>query len=96
MKGIIVVDIPEKCKVCRFYYAAREMHTGKYAGGCRIISTMMVRDTEKKPDWCPINPVPDKVSEIDELMFVPSRYADGYMDGWNDCIDKILKGEENE
>lgn len=89
MKGIIVVDIPEKCKVCRFYYAARDIHTGKYAGGCRIISTMMVRDTGKKPDWCPIKPVPEKKN-----VKKASTFTDlGFIEGWNACIDEILKEE---
>lgn len=89
MKGIIVVDIPETCGKC---IAFKE-----WSGVCLASDHEYdMMDEGKKPEWCPIKPVPDKVSEIDELIFVPSRYAEGYMDGWNDCIDKILKGKENE
>lgn len=82
MKGIIVVDIPRKCKHCKFYYYARDAHTGKYAGGCRITSTMSIKDSDKIQDWCPIKNMPSKIRGITE-----------HDKGWNDCIEQILKGE---
>lgn len=57
-KGFILVDVPEKCKTCRFYYQARDIHTGEYASGCKMITTVMIREPEKRPDWCPIRELP--------------------------------------
>lgn len=89
-KGIIVVEVPEYCRVCDFYYPAREGHTGKFLGACRLVGTVRIENSQKTPDWCPILPTPEK-------MDVESAYnlTDlGFVSGWNACIEKIL-GENN-
>lgn len=94
-KAVLVMGMPESCRMCRFHYPARDMHTGEYMGGCRIIQTMAVRDKITKPDWCPLKPIPEK-------MKVCGKYpqADGitpsYKFGWNACIDAITGGDDNE
>ena len=51
---------------------------------------------EDKPDWCPLNPVPEKaeVSDCDELCDTDDWYDSGYADGYNACIDEILGDKE--
>lgn len=95
-KAVLVMDMPENCIKCRFSYPARDMHTGKYMGGCRIIQTMAVRDSTTKPNWCPFKQMPEKIAvgELD-AMDNPKGYDCGYLDGWNGCID-VMCGEEKE
>ena len=81
-KEFIVVDVPDKCKVCSFYYPARDMHTGQYASGCRMLQTVMIHEPEKKPDWCPIRNFPEK----DNKNYRSDEYLSRYADGWNACI----------
>lgn len=95
-KGIIVLDLPKNCRVCRFYYAARDMHTGKYAGGCRIISTAMIRNTDKKPDWCPIKPTPEKIKKEKGLHGTEEIIQESARRGWNACINQILEEGKRE
>ena len=85
-KGIIVVDIPKNCKDCRFYYFARDQHTGNLFGGCRIIPTVAIRDMSIIQEWCPIKPIPDKFNtdKIEDCW--------EFADGWNTCINEITRG----
>lgn len=86
-KGVMVVDVPERCGLCQFYYPARDMHTGEYMSGCRIIQTMAIRNPKGKPDWCPIKPINEKKDVKNAVTFADL----GWIEGWNACIDEILK-----
>lgn len=92
-KGIIIVDMPDNCNRCRFYYFARYGHTGKLCGGCRIIPNVAIRDSSVKQDWCPIKLMPEKK----ERPFIPYNrsdgYSHGYVAGWNCCVDEISRKE---
>lgn len=83
-KGMIIVDMPENCKNCRFYYFARDGHKGKLCGGCRIIPTVAIQDSSIKQDWCPIKPMPTKFESA-----IEGNWDLG--DGWNHCIDEIIR-----
>lgn len=88
MKGIIVVDVPKNCEECGRYY------TGTISGfGCRLndefISTN-IDDKFKKPDWCPIKPMP--LREEPDPEYCEDEWSNGYNIGWNICIDYILNG----
>lgn len=96
-KGIIAVDIPETCLDCKF---CCEIHEGVEAccgisdetsnkGLCRTIE---VSYCNEKPEWCPIREVPQKKEKkpINDYLFGQLGYA--FMQGWNACVDEILKG----
>ena len=40
-----------------------------------------------RPDWCPLREVPQKQEDL------PTNI---YREGWNACIDEIMKGVQNE
>lgn len=52
-KGIIVVDVPEKCDGC-------EMCGTLLGKVCCIATIRKIKDANTKPDWCPIKPMPEK------------------------------------
>lgn len=90
-KAILVIDMPEKCKMCQFHYPARDMYTGAFMGGCRLIQTMAIDDPNSKPDWCPLKPMPDRRKGTDYLDTIFQHPA--FDHGWNACIDEICKSD---
>lgn len=57
-----------------------------------------------KPDWCPLKPVPEKFSDFEDIVKAKSdnayevglcMYNRGTIQGYNSCIDKILKDRES-
>lgn len=82
-KGVIVLDnIPAICAECNF---ASLKHNQKYTW-CDVKQRMCY---SAKPDWCPIRKIPEELES-------DSRNAHedfDYVCGWNDCLEKVLKGE---
>lgn len=92
-KSILVIDAPETCLDCRF---CRELHEGIEACCeicdepndkelCRMIK---VDYCQEKPDWCPLRDLPKKRKVPLQYPYLHQLIADG----WNACIDEILKG----
>ena len=78
-KAILVIDMPEsciKCPVCASYQASafstREVWCA--TNGKDV-------EPDSKPDWCPLQPVPDKV-EV---------FMDNWAEGYNACLEDILE-----
>lgn len=93
LKVIIVVDIPECCEECD--YIRKDLHSA-----CCTVYYEQPIDEERlykeipisivcngKPNGCPIKPIPERY----EKSFWFTEYWDGRSDGWNACLDTILK-----
>ena len=86
-KAVLVMDMPESCPDCRFFESDwRE---------CYAISKRYNRDVmteEAKPNWCPLRELPEKkdtiIYENDDWGTVNLKTKD---EGWNACLDEILK-----
>jgi hypothetical protein len=52
MKGIIVVDMPERCNQCKFWFAKATVPIEYRCMGLQKEITEK-NLTEEKPDWCP-------------------------------------------
>lgn len=81
-KAILVINMPERCYDCKFCY---------YSDGrvpiCQWENMPIDEPKKIKPNWCPLQPPPER-----ETYFLGmSSYSEGYVDGWNDCIDDILE-----
>ena len=87
-KGIIIVDIPDSCDSCLFsrtHVVPIQDHVF-----CTILTRGVIpKSQNKKPDWCPLNPIPEK--QINNNLY--DEYYEGFDAGRNACIDRILKGE---
>lgn len=85
-KGIMIVDIPECCDLCRFSSQAYDLEPFEDGEGyCSIKMKSLDQIQEgEKPDWCPIRLMPEK-SNITPLAY------NSYLSGWNDCLDELLK-----
>ena len=82
-KGIIVVDIPADCRDCLLRSLADDCIIGR--------NVMEYRHKKSKPDWCPINPLPEK-KEVCGRYPQPDGVVPSFKMGWNACIAEILKG----
>lgn len=92
-KAVLVMDMPDICMDCEF---CMEIHEGLEA--CCILvadnnDSSFCREIDDycqcKPDWCPLKPMPDKISEEELDKMGTKGYDYGYFDGWNACIDAI-------
>ena len=78
-KAILIMDMPSRC--------------GEYALRMAIICTPTMKDIDSvntKMDWCPLSKVPQKALPDGQECFSELKY----MDGWNDCLNQILRGEK--
>ena len=82
-KLILVIDTPDSCRECPL--CAEEHMT--YRDYCRITDDVIW--TLDKPEWCPLLELPEKLSPTGNPY---DEYGDGYVDGYNACIDEILGG----
>lgn len=95
-KSVLVIDTPENCLDCQFCY---ELDEG--VESCCSISddykdTSLLKKIDckygycqGKPDWCPLNPLPDKMTTESDM----TDYQCGMVDGRNQCIDEITGGD---
>lgn len=83
MKAILVIDMPNMCWECPL------CHNDCV---CDIIGD--VTDDDSVDVRCPLKPMPQK--KIGEILIKgnTAELVKAYRDGWNDCIDEILGGNE--
>lgn len=81
MKAILVLDeMPSSCLQC-------ELSTDDdFTCFCVVNSTEC--STIKRPDWCPLKPLPDKKPHTEDVLEVFTNT------GYNACIDEILGDKE--
>lgn len=86
-KGYILVDVPEKCSQCNFWFAKATEPVE-----CRCMAKQRkLQNLTEKPDWCPIRELPEKR----RVMGVPRNPSIGdfervaYQRGWNDCVEQM-------
>lgn len=84
-KAILVIDMPNECGECPLLYDYLRCQAKE---GVNIYG-------EKRPDNCPLKPLPEK-KILDEELFMTGNFKLVYarFTGWNDCIDEILGDEE--
>lgn len=86
-KAVLIIDMPESCEECPLQL---EVESGKkIVLGVNICrgSGMYNQDSSKKPEWCYLRPMPEK-------MECPGMNGVNYEAGWNSCIDAIEGGED--
>lgn len=78
-KAVLVMDMPESCDECRVV----RMVNGYYI--CQAKRNL--RRSKKRPGWCPLRELPERKKADTDLLTMES----GIVDGWNACLDEILK-----
>jgi hypothetical protein len=85
-KSVLVMDTPRTCMRCPF-----GLISGDYFFCIITIdkdgAARQIRDDlygVKKQDWCPLKPLPEKMTEVAQ-----TDHWDSIKAGWNACINKI-------
>lgn len=92
-KCVLVMDMPNGCENC---VMAKTRHSTD-KNYCILTENNFYDDLQKRPDWCPLKPMPEKKDICG--TYNSEYYANGGMMpsakiGYNACIDELLKGEE--
>lgn len=86
MKGILILEIPERCSHCL-------MRSVSYDASVCQLEIRKVNPKEKnRPKWCPIKEIPPKMEELKRPHSLGDFERKGFSRGWNDAIEKIEKG----
>lgn len=83
-KGILVVEMPEKCEDCPIETCYENAYGDEISHKCPLKYkgyTGEIRDGGK-PDWCSIRSAP-------RLNSGERKYLNEYEKGWNDCVDYL-------
>lgn len=92
-KSILVIDTPENCRECLCHFTDMVgFESGKekfFRFLCGVKNREITENVNiDRQDWCPILDLPKKK----EQTVFPKWYYDGWNNGFNACIDEILKG----
>ena len=82
-KCVLIMDMPSSCMECPI--GQNESIPLETCIRCPFGKCAIDAETETRPDWCPLRELPKKKS-----VYTNGHYSDGY----NACIDELLKGEE--
>lgn len=86
-KSVLTMNTPDRCDDC----LCVDTYDSSYQW-CRYAKKKMPFSIHfTKPDWCPLNPLPEKDDWDDPY----DEYYTGYANGWNRCLSKIT-GEDDE
>lgn len=98
-KGIIIVNYPETCAECYFckpdIWARHPQQDNRY--NCLLENCEIEVDIhEEKESYCDIREIPKKIPKREYTQYSKeyASYCRAYDDGYNDCIDELLGGEE--
>jgi hypothetical protein len=90
-KAVLVMDMPENCENCACKYPS---YKDDALYDCAITGkTIPINGGhyEDRPDWCTLRELPEKETEMTDADDLGVEYVRGTMDGWNACLDEILK-----
>lgn len=82
-KSVLVIDTPEKCDSC-------DLCCITFYPFCKVNARDII-DLNIVPDWCPLKPLPEKMTGVAQTDHWNSIKA-----GWNNCIDAITGGNADD
>ena len=82
-KSVLVIDTPKYCALC-------VLRSGVLHPFCRV-NNRDITDLSIRPDWCPLKPLPEKMTGVAQTDQWNSIKA-----GWNGCIDEITGGVDSD
>ena len=85
-KVVLLMDVPYKCIDCNLSVLDMDGSLSCYYNKREICSD--VGENNSRPEWCSLRELPDKKNWGE--MF------NGNVKGWNDCIEEITRGNNDE
>ena len=100
-KSVLAIDTPENCYDCPF--GTEYCSDSEYEGCCELAEcldgdTRLIAEehydyeSKSRPDWCPLQPLPEKNTTENDM----TDYQCGMVDGRNQCIDEITGGGDSD
>lgn len=83
-KSVLVIDTPESCRSCYLRGFTLDLQYCK-------VERKRIKDTSIKPDWCPLKPLPEKITRV-----AITDHWNSIKAGWNNCIDAITGGNSDD
>ena len=88
-KAVLVMDMPERCDKCLLLLKIPQkdglaLCLARPTNGQEEYNPK--REKSWRPDWCPLQELPEK-----KKLTYADLCADNKANGWNDCLDEILK-----
>lgn len=83
-KSVLVMDTLGNCYSCCLREPVRNW---SYCA----VKLKRIEDSSVKPDWCPLKPLPEKMTGVASTGHWNSIKA-----GWNACIDEITGGNADD
>nr|DAZ41958.1 MAG TPA: hypothetical protein [Caudoviricetes sp.] len=80
-KSVLVIDTPENCEKCKFISEF----------WCRAMDGRRVPNNDVIPNWCPLKPLPEKITRV-----AVTDHWNSIKAGWNNCIDAITGGNADD
>lgn len=80
-KSVLVIDTPENCGKCKFISEF----------WCRAMDGRRVPNNDVIPNWCPLKPLPEKMTGV-----AITDHWNSIKAGWNQCIDAITGGNADD
>lgn len=87
-KAILVMDMPESCSMCKFLYEFQGIKKCQLLNVLNNGASKLSQNTftKKRHEKCPLRELPEK-----KKLTYTDLGADNKANGWNDCLDEILK-----
>lgn len=82
-KSVLVLDTPKNCNSC-------VLCCGRLYPFCKMNVFRDIEDSDTVPDWCPLKPLPEKITRV-----AVTDHWNSIKAGWNNCIDAIT-GENSD
>ena len=96
-KSVLVIDTPKNCYECPFgteYCGNLEYEGYCELAGCLNSDMRLITEehydyeSESRPDWCPLKPLPEKKEYINSVSNIEATKNIAAA-GWNACLRKI-------
>lgn len=82
-KSVLVINTPKYCALC--VLRSEVLHPF-----CRV-NNRDITDLSIRPDWCPLKPLPEKMTRV-----AVTDHWNSIKAGWNNCIDAITGGNADD
>lgn len=82
-KSVLVLTTPKYCASCA-------LRSGVLHPFCRV-NNRDITDLSIRPDWCPLKPLPEKITRV-----AVTDHWNSIKAGWNNCIDAITGGNADD
>lgn len=99
-KSALVLETPKNCFECPFSIVdGNDTDIGYCEVEAMLAEEALITeeyydyDSEEKPEWCPLKPLPEKKEYINSVSNIEATKNIAAA-GWNACLDEITGGAE--